>query len=339
MKFTRIFFVFSLILLCASVYPCFAKAPDTAKIVFTSTRDGNSEIYVMNPDGSDQVNLTQRPSNDFDPVWSPTGNQILFVSDRNGTADLYFMDADGGNVKQVFRRALGRQHPTWAPDGKRIAYARTTPLQDDAAIYIASIDGESEERITSGLSPVWAPDGSEITFILDITLLIEDDGPWIPIPGIGIVNPQTRAEKTLLPKETFVRDPAWSPDSTKIAFSWVNTNLIPVAAALGGQNLVDLMTIYVMNRDGSELKEIVAVDDTKTSTPTWAPQGDALIYQQRLDGEEQLFKTTFAGGISEQLTHDGSNSNADWFDPAYALPVLPQPHLLTTVWGKIKIQD
>ena len=81
---------------------------------------------------------------------------------------------------------------------------------------------------------------------------------WLRITFIlelpdGIVNPQTRAEKTLLPK-AFVRDPAWSPDSTKIAFSWVNTNLIPVAAALGG-HLVDLMTIYAMNRDGSELKQ------------------------------------------------------------------------------------
>ena len=61
-----------------------AKAPETAKIVFTSRRDGNFEIYIMNPDGSDD--LTQHRANDSAPVWSPTGEQILFTSDRGGIA-------------------------------------------------------------------------------------------------------------------------------------------------------------------------------------------------------------------------------------------------------------
>ena len=80
-----------------------AKAPETAKIIFTSRRDGNFEIYIMNPDGSDQTNLTQHRANDSAPVWSPTGEQILFTSDRGGIADLYLMDADGTNVRQVFK--------------------------------------------------------------------------------------------------------------------------------------------------------------------------------------------------------------------------------------------
>ena len=337
---TRIFCVFNLLFWSIEVSPLSAKAPTTAKIAFTSTRNGNSEIYVMNPDGSNQVNLTMHPSKDFDPVWSPTGEQILFASDRDGIVDLYLMDANGGNVQQVFRRALGRQHPTWAPDGKRIAYARTTPLQDDAAIYIAPIDGENEERFTSGLSPVWAPDGSEIAFILDVILLVKDDDPvWDPIPGMGIVNPQTRAKRILLPKGVFIFDPAWSPDSTQIAFSWVNTNLIPAAAVLGGQNLFDFMAIYTVNRDGSGLKEIVAADGVKTSTLAWAPQGNTLIYQKRIDENEQLFKIALVGGISEQLTQEGSNHSANWFDPAHALPVSPQLRLLTTTWGKIKSRD
>ena len=72
-----------------------AQAPGTAKIVFVSARDLNREIYLMNPDGSEQVNLTKNLADDLFPVWSPTGEQILFVSDRDGIRDLYLMDADG----------------------------------------------------------------------------------------------------------------------------------------------------------------------------------------------------------------------------------------------------
>ena len=102
----------------------FAKAPKTAKIVFTSTRDGNSEIYIMNPDGSKQVNLTQRPSSDYAPVWSPTGEHIAFTSGHDGVHDIYLMDADGRNVRKVFQRFARRGWPAWSPDGQQLAYLR-----------------------------------------------------------------------------------------------------------------------------------------------------------------------------------------------------------------------
>ncbi|MCG9133613.1 PD40 domain-containing protein [Candidatus Poribacteria bacterium] len=69
-----------------------AKAPTTPKILFTSERDGNREVYMMNPDGSEQVNLTQHPADDQRALWSPTGEQVLFLSDRGGVRDLYLMN-------------------------------------------------------------------------------------------------------------------------------------------------------------------------------------------------------------------------------------------------------
>ena len=88
-----VYAVASLLILNVSVSPIFAKAPTTPKILFTSVRDRNYEVYIMNADGSHQVNLTQNPTNDFQAIWSPTGEQILFVSDRNdGIYDLYLMN-------------------------------------------------------------------------------------------------------------------------------------------------------------------------------------------------------------------------------------------------------
>lgn len=63
MKLILIFCLLSL-MLCANVCPIFAKAPTTPKILFTSTRDGNREVYLMDPDGSEQVNLTQHRADD-----------------------------------------------------------------------------------------------------------------------------------------------------------------------------------------------------------------------------------------------------------------------------------
>ena len=307
-----------------------AKAPATPKIVFTSTRDGNSEIYIMNPDGSAQVNLTQHGAPDYDPVWSPTGEEILFVSNRGGVEDLYMMKADGTQVRRVFRRSVGREHPSWSPDGKQLAYHRFNKL----TIYIAAKDGKNEEKLTDGLWPTWSPDGSEIAFVGDEAFALRGDGVLNAAnPRIQIINLRTNVKDDPFLRKKLMFHPAWAPNSTRIAFSWIDLDAIPVEDLIGGADPADTEAIYLANRDGSGLKQIV---EAKTSSPVWAPRGDELVYVKWDRGDRQLFKIDFNGGISEQLTRRGDNFDADWFDPAYALPVSPQPHLLTTTWGEIK---
>ena len=118
MKMLRVFFFscLSLGLLCAAS----AKPLTTEKIIFSSNRDGNYEIYMMNPDGSQQERLTNHRARDLYPVISPTGEEILFVSDRGGERDLYMMRADGGGERPVFRTDPAyRSYATWSPDGKK----------------------------------------------------------------------------------------------------------------------------------------------------------------------------------------------------------------------------
>jgi TolB protein len=69
-----------------------AWSPDGRRIAFASARDGNSEIYVMNADGSSPVRLTEHPEQDDFPAWSRDGRRLAFVSERDGKFDLYLLD-------------------------------------------------------------------------------------------------------------------------------------------------------------------------------------------------------------------------------------------------------
>ncbi len=142
-----------------------AQAPKTAKIAFSSNRDGNWEIYLMNPDGSQQERLTRNNALDHSPVWSPTGEQILFTSDRDGFRDLYVMDADGSRTRRVFRKAARRVESTRSPDGERIAFHSETPQW---SIQTATIHGEDVKQValaeSHGGNPSWSANGNEIAF-------------------------------------------------------------------------------------------------------------------------------------------------------------------------------
>ena len=326
-------YVLSTFVIFASFSAVLAKAPETAKIVFTSRRDGNFEIYTMNLDGSDQINLTQHRGKDAAPVWSPTGEQILFTSDRDGIEDLYLMDADGKNVRQVFKKLIGREFPTWSPDGKALAYHRFHTF----SIYTASIDGENDEKLTEGLWPVWSPNGSEIAFMASQFVWGENGNLRFPDVRIKVINLQTHVEEKLLPKSLSMFRPAWAPDSAQITFTW---NGKQEDGFLDRDRRVHTEGIYIVNRDGSGLRKIIDSGvDTGVSTPTWSPDGNELIYSKRNNGISHLYKVALDSGVSEQLTaRHRNNIDADWFDPAFALPVSPQPKLLTTTWGEAKKQ-
>ena len=324
-------YALSAFLIFAPLSAVLAKAPETPKIVFTSRRDGNFEIYIMNPDGSDQINLTQHRAKDSAPVWSPTGEQILFVSDRGGIEDLYLMDADGTNVRQVFKKLIGREFPTWSPDGKALAYHRFHTF----SIYTASLDGKDEEELGDGLWSAWSPNGSEIAFMTGKFAWADNGNLIIPKVRVQIINLQTHVEEELLPGGIWMFDPAWGPDSAQIAFSWDG-------AIEKGKEVGRTMGIYVVNRDGSGLRKIIDAGDRPAAVfnPTWSPDGNELIYDKGVGGVRDLFKVALDGGVPEQLTRrQADNFNPDWFDPAFALPVSPQPSLLTTTWGKLKTQD
>lgn len=306
----------SLIFAFASVSPVDARAPKTEKIVFSSNRRGNWDIYVMNPDGSNQIRLTNNRGVDVSPVWSPTSEQILFTSDRDGVRDLYVIDADGGRLRKVFRDMAFRIEPAWAPDGERIVFHAELPQW---SIQTATIHGRNVKQVASadprGGNPSWSPDGSEIAFVDDVG----------GSRRIRIVTLSSGAIRTFLPKKSpWMYSPAWSPDGERLAFSWYKWGVG-----------IDKDGLFVANRDGSRLKQIGKAT-LGTFSPAWSPEGDKIVYtEEPVDGDRQIVVIDVHTGRKKELTHRGMNITPSWFNPIN-LSVMPQPDLITTLWGEIK---
>ena len=336
----RVVLIFSMILLmlmCGAVCRVLAKAPTTPKILFTSTRDGNREVYMMNPDGSEQVNLTQHRADDQQAVWSPTGEQILFVSDRQGThvGDMYLMDPDGGNVRRVFKRKIRawRGSATWSPDGKRFAYVYRDWDRFKFGLYLGTFGEEDVEPLPYGSSPAWSPDGSEIACSVGHPRGVR----------LTFINVDTRDREQPLRDKALLwqRAPSWSAAGDRLAISG-NKHPLPVILDRDLHNAwADKSTIFIVNRDGSGLRQLVEEAGPGVVGLALSPDGSEVVYTQEINGQLQIFKIDVNNGFRTQLTHVGGpfrqvNSGGDWFDPAYALPVSPQPDLLTTTWGEMK---
>ena len=332
MKLKSIFYIILLTLICGTVSPLLAKAPTTPKILFTSRRDGNLEVYTMNPDGSEQVNLTQHPALDLEAAWSPTGEQILFVSDREGTRDLYLMDADGANVRRVLekKRVAWRTAPTWSPDGKQFAYQLKDWNFIEGGLYLGTFGEEDDEFIAKYSEPAWSPDGSVIA------------GSIAQEPGAQLMflNVHTREVEQPIPNEAllFQFDPSWSAAGDRLA---VAGNKHPLPAILDRdlhREWKDKQTIYIVNRDGTGLRQLVEEAGRDAEYPELSPDGSEVLYTQGF-AAVFIFKVDVNSGTRTQLTHTGGDFGGDWFDPASTLPVSPQPALLTTTWGEMKKEN
>ena len=331
MRVVLIFCMIILQLMCVRVCRVLAEVPTTPKILFTSRRDGNYEIYMMNPDGSEQVNLTQHPAHDLQAAWSPTGEQILFVSDRGGTRDLYLMDADGGNVRRVFKRKIEawRTEPTWSPDSKQFVYDSVDWDRLKFGLYLGTFGEEEAEFIAKYGSPAWSPDGSEIAC-----------SEHHPLGArLTFINIHTREAEQPLPDEAllFQFDPSWSAAGDRLAFAG-NKHPLPVILDRELHNAwKDKQTIYIVNRDGTGLRQLVDEAGRDAWSPElWSPElspdGSEVVYTQG----PQIFKVDVNSGVRTLLTNFGQNFGGNWFDPVYVLPVSPQPDLLTTTWGEMK---
>ena len=208
-------------LLFAELYVCLTSgdlwlrnglAVQKSQIVFTSTRDGNPEIYVMDNDGTNQKRLTENQVEDWRPAWSPDGAKIAFVSNRNGGfIQIHVMDAEGKNPIRL-TDGLWETYPDWSPDGGKIAFTVNPDFQERWVPQIAVMDADGNNRVTHedhASEPSWSPDGQQIIFTS-----WRDNWNY----DIYVIGADRQGLRRVTHDLMFKGGPSWSPDGRRIAY-------------------------------------------------------------------------------------------------------------------------
>lgn len=142
-------------------------APDGQRFAFSSTHDGNQEIYTAKADGSDLMRLTQSPGYDAHPCWSPDGKTIAFATDRWDGLELAAVRPDGTGLLRLTRSPGLDDYPAYSPDGTRLAFVSNRDGQFE--VYLARSDGSGPRNLSQhplrDTFPTWTPDGRGITFV------------------------------------------------------------------------------------------------------------------------------------------------------------------------------
>lgn len=267
-------------------------SPDGSSIAFQSDRRGNTDIYLMDPEGSRVTQLTRdlfarlyflRSASDEQPAWSPDGNRIAFISGRDNVmmtytdTNIYVMDKSGSNLSQLTGAGSEEGMPSWSSSGKQIVYSSRDIFTSDGRsiqdatwdIYVINVDGSNPIQLTNDpaneLEVAWSPDEKHIAFISDRNGHDFD---------IYIMNADGSNVIQLTSDSGNEFGPAWSPDSSRIAFSSDHNGNVQ---------------LYVMNADGSEVVQLTN-DESNSAYPSWSPDGNHIVFESDRDsGNADIF--------------------------------------------------
>lgn len=272
------------------------------KIAFHTDRDGNSEIYSMDSDGSGQTNLSNDSAQDSDPAWSADAEKIAFYGLRDGDPEIFSMNADGTGQTQCTTNGAGDYSPTWSPDGSKIAFHSNRDSNDE--IYVITSDCTTETRCTndspSDSRPEWSPDGTKILFNH-----VDGDGE------VYVIDASCPGTATNLTNNSEGDSGgSWSPDGSKIVFQ-------------SDRDPDNDTEIFIMDADGNNVKQCT-FNTGHDTIPVWSPDGTRIAFTRGASGGAEImaFDAANCTGSSEP-SMDQLTTNSAYDDDANWQPDVP----------------
>lgn len=257
------------------------------RILYEAVVDGGGEVFLINEDGTDAINLTRRAGYDGMPSWSPDGEEILFVSDRGADAaagdeargDVYIMRADGTGVRRITTDGAGYSFPKMSPDGTRIAFDASRGLPN-AQVWIMDADGSDVTRLTHNDVDEgyvsWSPDGTKLVF--DSFRDGEPEIYRVDVDDLGVDRLTDFGEH--------IGDPRLSPSGVLLTFE----------SGRDGNS-----EIYVTRADGSDPVRLTdnPADDR---APAISPDGLRVVFCSDRGGEREAFELYVMNIDGSELT-------------------------------------
>lgn len=280
-----------------------AVSPNGSKIAYEFFRG----IWTMNADGSAKKRLTDGTLTDRDPTWSADGTKIAFTRIlSSGDWEIFVMNADGTGLKNLTNTPSNQERdPAFSPNGTKIAYTRggcENPNAGGTCVYVMNSNGTQqtnltpEDRIPQCLNQPgynhrtvsqhasWSPDGTKIAFRGTAVC------PHTSGLDIWVMNADGSGKKNLInDNQTSDDKPAFSPNSTKIAFA---------------SNRSGNWEIYSMNADGSGSANLTT-NTARDDAPDWQPNSPPTVTNPRPapNSETRNRKPTIAATVKDKQTN------------------------------------
>lgn len=260
----------------------------TTHVAFVSTQGGNKEIFTMDWDGHNLVQLTKNGSINLNPDFSPDGREIIYTSYKHGNPDLYKRALSKAIEIPISHRKGLNITGTWSPDGARIALALSK--DGNAEIYTISKDGDNPHRLTVfpsiEVSPTWSPDGNSIAFVSD----------RFGKPQIFVMDANGYNVRRLTTAGNYNVNPRWSPKGDRIAY----------ARMQGGG-----FQIYTINSDGSGDTQLTSVGSGEN--PAWSPDGRFIAFSSKRGGAEAIYVMRADGSGQTRVSQNkGRGTQPAW---------------------------
>jgi len=266
------------------------------KIAFASDRNGLPQIFTMNSDGSNPVQITTFTDGACQPDWSPDGSKIVFISPCKERKDIYkgsglfIAEADGTGVTPLISVPGGDYEPDWSPDGNRIAF---TSLRDGIShIYLYDIQANTATLLSAPTSndrrPDWSPDGSKIVFE---TTRLGNSQVWV----MNDTGKGAREFANLNNGASYM--PTWSPSGQFISF-------------VQGTDQPWLTSREYGNSSAPEIK----LQDLRSIwNPQYSPDNFWFVFEYIQEGNLDIYRMSSNGAMLTRLTEEeGADFNPAW---------------------------
>ena len=311
-------------------------SPDGSRVIYVRsffdvmTDRARTNLWVVSADGSLHRPLTSGTRANASPRWSPTGDRILWISSQDGSAQLWLRWMDTGEEARITNLTEGPGHLSWSPDGRWIALTQFVEGEPDDAlakgmpsppegaewaaapvviddvqykndgqsgfarqghthVFVVPGEGGTPRQLTSGpydhTQPRWAPDGQSLIVVANRRDDAELEANDTDLYEVALADGHmTRLTDRYGPDG----QPAISPDGARIAFTGYDDRLQGYAVT----------RLYVMNRDGSQSREIATGLDRDIEALHWSGDGRSLFAQYTDEGVGKVARVALDGSVT-----------------------------------------